>query len=174
MPPKDPPIPRPDPRRQAQQAFPQEEAKPPPKKCCDRCLSLEEAKQMVKENNRSKHFSDELVLCLIWKETNFCPQKKAKTSTATGLTQMTKGAVTDVNKAAPKDEQFTHAQMTDGPTAIRAGTRYMDLRRKWAGGNETKALNGYGTGAGYSDNIVACEACMKSSPGQSCLNKIHT
>lgn len=154
--------------------FPKKEAQPSPKKCCEDCLTLEEAKQMVKENNRSKHFSDELVLCLIWKETNFCQKKKASTSSATGLTQMTKGAVTDVNNTG--GEQFTHDQMTDGPTAIRAGTRYLDLRRKWTGGNETKALNGYGTGAGYSDSLTTCEACVKNSPAstQSCLNKIHT
>lgn len=163
----------PDAKAKAQQAFKPEEAKPEPKKCCDKCLSLAEAKQLVQENNKSKKLSNELVLCLIWKESNFCPQKKSKTSSATGLTQMTKGAVAEVNKTG--GEQFSHSDMTDGGSALRSGTRYMDLRVKWAGGNVSKGLNGYGTGAGYSDNITQCEACIQGGGAeQSCLNKIHT
>lgn len=164
-----------DPKKQAEAAFKPEEAKPAPKKCCDKCLTLEEAKKLVEENNRSKKLSNELVLCLMWKESNFCPETKNKKSSATGLVQMTKGAVEDVNKAAPKAEQFKHSDMTDGATNVRAGTRYMDLRIKWAGGDVSKGLNGYGTGAGYSDNITKCEACIQGgSATQGCLNKIHT
>ncbi len=49
----------------------------------------------------------------------------------------------------------------------------MALRVKWAGGDVTKGLEGYGTGQGYADGIIKCEACLQSNCGdnQSCLNK---
>jgi hypothetical protein len=56
---------------------------------------------------------------------------------------------------------------------IKAGTSYLALRVKWAGGDVTKGLEGYGTGQGYADGIIKCEACLQSNCGdnQSCLNK---
>ena len=47
-------------------------------------MTYEEIKKLVKDNNLSKEFSDEFVICLIWKETNFEPTA-TNSETITGL-----------------------------------------------------------------------------------------
>jgi hypothetical protein len=69
-------------------------------------MTYEEMKAVVKENNRSKIFSDQFVICLIWKETNFDPSRKNAETSATGLMQITKPAVDTVNKNSPVGVHF--------------------------------------------------------------------
>jgi hypothetical protein len=138
--------------------------------------TYEEIKKLVADNNKSS-VSDELLICLIWKESGFDPDTKNKTTTATGLMQVTKPAVDDVNKNTPKGVHYEHGDMTDPVKNIQCGSYYLALRIKWAKGNPKDGINGYGTGAGYADNIMFCEECLKNKKGDAkadpCLEKIH-
>src|ERR1044072_9083107 len=136
--------------------------------------TFKEIKDLVKNHNKSTNLSDEFIICLIWKESSFDDSLKNATSTATGLMQITKPAVVDVNKSTPKGVHFTHADMTDPAKNIECGTYYLDLRIKWSK-DVTKGVEGYGTGKGYAKKIFTCEECMKNvkNSAQSCLDKIH-
>jgi hypothetical protein len=137
-------------------------------------LTFDEVKQLITGNNKST-VSTELLLCLIWKESGFDPNAKSKSSSATGLMQMTKGAVEQVNKSTPKGIHFEHSEMTDSAKNIDCGSRYLQIRIDWAKGDVTAGLNGYGTGAGYSDSILTCETCLTKAPADPtpCLTAIH-
>ena len=144
-------------------------------------MSYDDLAPIVATNNASG-LSNELLICLIWKETSFDPSAAAKTSTATGLMQMTKGAVADVARNDSGQKGITHSDMTDAGKNVRAGSSYLGMRIKRAGGDVTKGLNGFGTGAGYSVNILECEKCLKKMAETSqsacadpkkCLDKIH-
>lgn len=134
-------------------------------------MTFDEIKKLVKENNRSKEFSDEFVICLIWKETNFDPLIVNSESTATGLMQMTKGAVDMVNKCTPAGTHFEHSGMTDAAKNIQCGTMYLDIAKNKMAGVDTS----FGTGKGYSKSIVACEDCLKMDAEHPMvsLHKIH-
>jgi hypothetical protein len=138
-------------------------------------LTAAEVQAHIISNNKSSA-STELLLCLIWKESSFDPKEKSSTSSATGLMQLTKPAVTQVNKSSPKGTHFTHGEMTDPAKNIQCGTYYLKIRTDWAGGDLKKGLEGFGTGSGYADNILACEACIKATPADTdaCLKSIHS
>ena len=133
-------------------------------------MNYEAIKQLVKDNNQSKDFSDEFVICLIWKETNFNPEA-TNSSTITGLMQMSKGAVEMVNRCSPKGVHFEHSEMTDPARNIQCGTRYLDIAKHKLGGVDRS----FGTGSGYSKSIETCEACLKSDASHPmvALHKIH-
>ena len=134
-------------------------------------LNLDQVRKLVAENNRAKLFSDEFVICLIWKESSFDPEVKNAKSSATGLMQITRAAVTQVNRCTPKGVNFSHDDMKSPEVNIQCGTYYLDIaEQKLAGVDKS-----YGTGAGYSKNIRACEACMKAATqhGMGCLHTIH-
>jgi hypothetical protein len=137
-------------------------------------LTFEQVKSHVESNNNST-VSAELLICMIWKESGFDPTQKNSASSATGLMQMTKGAVEQVNKSTPKGIHFTHGEMTDPAKNIACGTYYLSIRIEWAKGDIKKGLEGYGTGAGYADNIQECETCLQKNPNDpnSCLLEIH-
>ena len=133
-------------------------------------MTFDEIKKLVKENNRSKEFSDEFVICLIWKETNFNPLR-TNSITITGLMQISEGAVEIVNKLTPAGIHFEHADMTDAAKNIQCGTMYLDIAKNKLGGIDAS----FGTGMGYSKSIKACEECLKkdSSHPMVALHKIH-
>lgn len=133
-------------------------------------MTYDEIKKLVKENNRSKEFSDEFLICLIWKETNFEPLA-TNSQSATGLMQMTKGAVKMVNDCTPKGIHFEHSDMTDPATNIQCGSMYLDITKNKMAGVDIS----FGTGIGYSKSIVICEECLKkdSVHPMSALHKIH-
>jgi membrane-bound lytic murein transglycosylase MltF len=134
-------------------------------------MTYDEIKKLVSENNMSKDFSDEFVICLIWKESGFDPLIMNSESSATGLMQMTKGAVDMVNKCTPKGVHFEHEDMTDTAKNIQCGTMYLDIAKNRMGGVDKS----FGTGQGYSKSIVACEICLKgdSEHPVAALHKIH-
>lgn len=129
-------------------------------------LSCDEVKKLAATNNLSGQ-SDEMIVCVCWKESNFNPNAQSSTSTARGLMQVT--------KAAAKDAGYDYDSLFDSATNIKAGSTYLKLRIQWAGGNVTKGLEGYGTGSGYATNILSCEKCLKDNPCdcQKCLKLIH-
>jgi hypothetical protein len=122
-------------------------------------LDFDAVKQLVVANNKSS-VSDRLLLCLIWKESGFDPDVKNASSSATGLMQVTRDAVTDVNHNTPKGVHFAHADMTDPAKNIQCGSYYLDIRIQRAG--DVKAgIERFGTGSGYADNLLACEKCLE-------------
>jgi len=127
-------------------------------------LSYEKIKEFVKNNNLSG-LSDELIICLIYKESTFDPSVKNKKSSATGLMQVTTGAATDAG--------YKGKDMYDPTTNIQAGSKYLKLRIKWVKGNTQTGLEGYGTGPGYAAGILDCEKCLKENPCKQddCLEK---
>jgi len=133
-------------------------------------MTYDEIKKLVQENNQSKEYSAEFVICLIWKETNFDSSAKNSVSSATGLMQMTEGAVKQVNRCSPKGVHFQFSDMTDAAKNIQCGTLYLDIAKNKLGGIDKS----YGTGPGYSTSIVACETCLKAvQPAAVALEKIH-
>ncbi len=134
-----------------------------------------EIKELVEKHNQSTQLSNEFVVCQIWKESGFDDAVKNAESSATGLMQLTKAAVIDVNKKiAPEGVSYAHTEMTDAAKNIECGTYYLDLRIRWAK-DKTKGIDGFGTGPGYAKDIFSCEECMRKDAEhwQSCLHKIH-
>ena len=91
--------------------------------------TYEEIKKLVADNSKSS-VSDEMLICVIWKESGFDPDVKNSKTTATVLMQMTKGAVEDVNKNTPEGVHYEHSEMTDPAKNIQCGSYYLDLRIK--------------------------------------------
>lgn len=134
-------------------------------------MTYDEISKLVKENNKSKDFSDEFVICLIWKETSFDAEAKNSKSSATGLMQLTKGAVDMVNKITPQGIHFEHSEMTDPAKNIQCGTYYLDIAKNKLGGVDKS----FGTGTEYSKSIIACETALKGDKDHYtiALHKIH-
>jgi hypothetical protein len=64
--------------------------------------------------------------------------------------------------------------MMDNAKNIQCGTLYLDILIKRVGNDIARGVDAFGTGAGYSTNILACEACMqKPGGGPNCLVAIH-
>ncbi|MDD4591753.1 MAG: lytic transglycosylase domain-containing protein [Parabacteroides sp.] len=128
-------------------------------------LSYNKIKELVNNNNYSG-LSNELIICLIYKESTFDPNEKNKKSSATGLMQVTTGAASDAG--------YKGKNMYDPITNVQAGSTYLKLRVKWAHGNVKSGLNGYGTGTGYANDILDCEKCLKENPckADDCLEKV--
>lgn len=135
--------------------------------------TYEDIKKLVKDNNKSSSLSDEFVICLIWKESGFRDSITNGKSTATGLMQITKDVIADVNKIYKTS--FTHEEMTDSAKNIQCGTYYLDLRINWAK-DKTKGIEGFGTGKGYAKSILVCEDCLTKDKEHwlVALSKIHT
>jgi hypothetical protein len=139
-------------------------------------LTLDEITRIVRDNNKSG-LSDDLIICLAYKESTLNPGvKNAAGSSATGLMQITKAAVTDVNSNFKAlGANFTHADMTDPVKNIQCGTWYLKLRVKWKKGSVSAGLAGYGTGDKYAASILKCEQCRKQKPGSiDCLKATHS
>ena len=119
-------------------------------------LTYAEVAKLVHDNNVSGQ-PDTLIVALIYKESRFDPTEKSKVagSSATGLMQMTKTAVAEVNRVDKSKIDF--ATMTQGAANIATGSRYLALRIKRAG-NLKDGLNGFGTGPGYADGILAAQS----------------
>ena len=137
-------------------------------------LTEAEVRDLVKANNRSRRLSDDFLVCLIYKECKFSPRRNDTGSSAAGIMQIMPSAVDEVNKTLPAGQRFKHSDISDNARCIQVATLYLDIRIRWAGGDVTAGVNGYGTGAGYADGILACEACMRKTPlgGLTCLLKV--
>ena len=136
-------------------------------------FSFEEVKELVAKNNKAADIADRLFVCLIWKESGFDPGVTNAGSSATGLMQLTKGAVDEVNRVT--GSKFSHGDMTKPATNIEVGTKYVDLLKTRHHGSLSVALDKFGTGLGYSTSIIACSLCIKGDKSHPwvCLHKIH-
>ena len=72
--------------------------------------------------------------------------------------------VAEVNRV--RGSSFTHGDMTDPRRNIAAATAYLQIRIDRAGGDVAKGLNGYGTGSGYSNSILAAERDLNANPSR--------
>ena len=131
---------------------------------------------LVAEHNKATDFSDALIVALAWKESSFDETVKnpAPGSTATGLMQITVGALQDVNNNTPAGVHFEHSEMIVGGRNIECGTYYLQILFG-RHGSKRAALSHYGTGDSYADQLLACETCLASTPGRwkDCLSAIH-
>ena len=135
-------------------------------------LTFDEIKKLVGENNQASGIRDRLFVCLIWKESGFDPTVKNSGSSATGLMQLTKGAIVEVNRV--RKTSYDHSDMVNAALNIEVGTTYIDILTKRNQDNLEKALNKFGTGSGYSNSIIACSKCMGDmSHPWTCLHKVH-
>jgi len=135
--------------------------------------TYDEIRKLVADNNQADDIRDRLFICLIWKESGFNPDVKNSGSSATGLMQLTKGAVAEVNRV--RKTSYSHDDMTDPDLNIKVGTTYIDILKKRNGGKLAAALDKFGTGSGYSKSIIACSLCLKGDDSHPmvCLHKIH-
>lgn len=135
-------------------------------------LTVDEIKKLVVDNNQASGIRDRLFVCLIWKESGFDPTIKNSGSSATGLMQLTKGAVVEVNRV--RKTSYDHDDMNDPALNIEVGTTYIEILMKRNKDSLERALNKFGTGKGYSNSIIACSKCMGDmSHPWTCLHKIH-
>jgi soluble lytic murein transglycosylase-like protein len=138
-------------------------------------LTFLQVKNYVSANNQSA-LSGEAIIAVIWKESSFDPKAASATTTATGLMGITKPAVDTVNNTTPPGVHFEHSEMTDPVKNIQCGTYYLKYFMRTLAIKE--ALEHYGTGPGYADNILTCERCLQETlplpDPQACLNAIHT
>lgn len=134
-------------------------------------------KSIVEDNNESD-IDNSVIVCLIWKESGFNPDIKSNqsNSSATGLMQITKTAVKEVNRV--RKTSYNHDDMTNPELNVEVGTTYLDVFMKRFGQKLERALDAYGTGSPYHKSIIDCSDCIKalkdgtSNPTE-CLLKIH-
>ncbi|HEY0199894.1 MAG TPA: transglycosylase SLT domain-containing protein [Rhodanobacter sp.] len=129
-------------------------------------LSYSDIRGLVSKNNNSGQ-DDSIIIAVAWKESGFDPNAKAATSSASGLLQMTRGATKQVGGDFSK--------IMDPAYNISVGSQYIGLRIQWAHGGLAKGLDGFGTGAGYSTNIISAAKALKENPenGAKSLKSIH-
>src|SRR5436853_363503 len=140
-------------------------------------LPYDKVKDLVTTNNVSD-LSDELIIAVCWKESSFDPGAKNQSpnSSATGLMMLTKDAVGYVNNNTPQGTHFEHGDMTDAEKNIACGTWYLRLLLKRNGHDVKAALESYGTGEGYADDLLKAETCLKQLlvvDKMTCLYWIH-
>jgi soluble lytic murein transglycosylase-like protein len=111
--------------------------------------------------HNSSTFSDSTIIALIYKESGFDPTVKAGSSTATGLMQVTKTALNEVNRV--DKTSFEHSAMKVPASNISVGTRYLRICQKRKS-SQSAALDYYGTGPGYSTSILAAAAALDALP----------
>ena len=130
----------------------------------------------ISEHNLSGQ-SNELILCLTFKESSFDPDAIQKPpNTARGLMGVTKGAATDAG--------YDYDKLADPALNIEAGSKYLKMRidyKVYGNGDVHKGLAGYGTGDSYADSILQCEDCLKKEATKDtacktkdCLNPLHS
>jgi len=135
-------------------------------------MSYDQVAMLVSDNNFSGQ-SNELIICLIYKESTFNPNAGLPgNQSATGLMGVTDAASTDlgINWDHLKDPQIN----------IATGTAYLGARIHWNHGNVKAGLAGYGTGPTYAESLLNCEKCLIHHSGaavscktRDCLEPLH-
>jgi hypothetical protein len=135
-----------------------------------RLTYLEVADLVARENLSGQ--SNELIICLIWKESRFDPDAQRTDSTARGLTQMTKPAVKQVQRQWNGFNSTNYENLYNPSDSISIGTAYLNSRIRGAKGDVAKGLKGFGTGKDrYPNSLFNCEKCLKEqNSNQTCSN----
>jgi RHS repeat-associated protein len=135
-------------------------------------LSYDQIANLVANNNASGQ-SDELIICMAYKESTFDPDAALPGSqSARGLLGVTDSAATDAG--------FDYADLGDPATNIDAGSTYLGIRIHRNHGNVRNGLIGYGTGKPYANSLLNCEKCLVTRAGEKsecktkdCLEPLH-
>ena len=135
-------------------------------------LSLGDIANLVAKNNNSGQ-SDELIICMAYKESTFDPDAmQSGSNSARGLLGVTDAAATDAG--------FDWADLGDPATNIDAGSTYLGMRIHRNHGNIPNGLAGYGTGMPYARSLLKCEKCLISHEDakdecktKDCLEPLH-
>jgi hypothetical protein len=148
-------------------------------------LPFETIQALVAANNLSS-MSNEFIICLIWHESSFYPNRPHAGGMANGLMAIIKSqAFTQVNIVLSAENKRNKEQrplydwknILDPETNIQIGTKYI----RWIEDNYMKNFDSmfkslYGTGPTYPlDKIYKCEKCLKENKcdNQKCLDAIH-
>jgi RHS repeat-associated protein len=143
-------------------------------------MSPSDLAAFVPANNRSG-LSDELIICIIYKESSGDPGLKNPKSSARGLMGVTNNVLGDLNQAwriglAPGT--IVAEDLYSAALNVVIGSSYLRfiMDRDW-GGNLRDALAHYGPGYPYADAILECERCMKQTcpdkQEKDCLKPLH-
>jgi len=115
-------------------------------------LSFDQIANLVAKNNSSGQ-SDELIICMAYKESSFDPDaSRPGNQSARGLLGVTDAAATDAG--------FDYEDLGDPATNIDAGSTYLGMRIHRNHGNVLNGLIGYGTGRPYANSLLKCEKCL--------------
>lgn len=128
--------------------------------------------QFISQHNQARDAgaSDEAILCQTYKESRFKPL--ARNGSHRGPLQINPIAAGEAGLGNGQgkglsDEKLANVNpdyinnIYDAAQNIRVGTRYLAIRIGRAGGDLKKGLEGFGTGAGYADNILKCADLVK-------------
>ena len=150
-------------------------------------LSFDKIQDLVNKNNRSS-MSNEFIICLIWYESGFYPDKPHYGGMAHGLMAIIKSqAFTQVNKVIKvrnrknkeKTPEFKWPSVEEDPaTNIQVGTSYVDwIKKNYRENFDDIFKSMYGTGSDYPlDSFYECEKCLKARKSKNddskcCLKK---
>jgi hypothetical protein len=127
-------------------------------------MSCSDITSTIKNNNQSG-LDPDIIKCIAYKESGFNPTSLNRSSSATGLMQMTDGATADAGGDP--------SMMGNAGYNIYYGSKYVGMRVRQAHGDITKGLDGYGTGPGYGKAIQDCADCLKNKGNcnEDCLKK---
>ena len=140
-------------------------------------LTAEYLLDLIRDNNMAREAGadDAAILCQAWKESTFRPN--AQTGSKRGLLQVGPTAAGEAGlgngKPGKNANPDYHNNIHDPASNIRTGTTYLSIRIKRAGGDVAKGMDGYGTGKGYSDDILKCAESVRAGDIQGGLNGIH-
>ena len=131
-------------------------------------LTYDQIAALVAANNKSNQ-DDALIIALCYKESGFDPNALTKdpASTAAGLMGVTETAIREVNRV--DNTRLSYQQVYISGTNIEMGSRYLRIMiRRF--GSTPDGLDKYGTGPGYSRNVLAAAAALpKSGDGMDVL-----
>ncbi len=124
-------------------------------------LAYSEIVALVAANNRSGQDTD-LIVAMCYKESGFDPAVRTRVagSSAAGLMGVTRTAISEVNRV--DKTVLTYAQVQDAATNIEMGSRYLRIMVSRFT-SIASALDHYGTGPGYSTNLLAGAAALKNA-----------
>jgi hypothetical protein len=146
-------------------------------------LPFDEIERIVKNNNHSG-LSNELIICLLWNESNFNPKAGGgRRGRGNGLAGVTRVAVEQVNINLGR-QAYSYSSWSDPGWNVDVATRYLAWVLDRPSVNDvTQALQRYGTGPTYpAPQILGCEKCLKEQQSRSniqcsdpntCLRNVH-
>ena len=128
---------------------------------------------LVAKNNRSGQ-SNELIICMIYKESTFDPDaSQPGSNSARGLMGVTDAAATQMGD--------DWEDLGDPAANIDTGSGYLAWRIHLNHGNVRNGLWGYGTGRAYADSLLKCENCLvkhatanDQCKTKDCLEPLHS
>ena len=139
-------------------------------------FGVNDMRDMIARNNNSG-YSNELILCIAWNESNFDPFLSSGTGPR-GLMMVSNVALKELRRSGRGNYNPNDVDV-DPEQNIGAGSAYLGWMRDRGKRRGTEdALRSYGTGPTYpAPQIIDCEKCLKEQPAcadpKECLAKVH-